>query len=118
MPVPIDVGNVKVLRAAHHLYAVRISSRREFLGEQPVHHVRPLTRAVAVINGDAVAVIGNSQVQLPVLVQVDKLNAAAAILLGDDEIAKGVATVRDMTTGAQEQVSLEQLASRLAAFGR
>jgi histidyl-tRNA synthetase len=41
-----------------------------------------------------------------------------AILLGDDEIAKGVATVRDMTTGAQEQVSLEQLASRLAAFGR
>ncbi len=50
--------------------------------------------------------------------RANKLNAAAAILLGDDEIAKGVATVRDMTTGAQEQVSLEQLASRLAAFGR
>jgi len=47
-----------------------------------------------------------------------ELNAIAAVLLGDDEIAKGVATVRDMTTGAQEQVSLEQLASRLAAFGR
>ena len=50
--------------------------------------------------------------------RANKLNARAAILLGDDEIAKGVATVRDMTTGAQEQVSLEQLASRLAAFGR
>jgi histidyl-tRNA synthetase len=50
--------------------------------------------------------------------RANKLNARAAVLLGDDEIAKGVATVRDMTTGAQEQVSLQQLASRLAAFGR
>jgi histidyl-tRNA synthetase len=50
--------------------------------------------------------------------RANKLNAAAAVLLGDDEIAKGVATVRDMTTGAQEQVSLQQLASRLAAYGR
>jgi histidyl-tRNA synthetase len=50
--------------------------------------------------------------------RANKLNAVAAVLLGDDEIAKGVATVRDMTTGAQEQVSLQQLASRLAAFGR
>src|SRR5262245_12915036 len=50
--------------------------------------------------------------------RANKLNAVAAVLLGDDEIAKVVATVRDMTTGAQEQVSLQQLASRLAAFGR
>ena len=50
--------------------------------------------------------------------RANKLNAVAAVLLGDDEIAKGVATVRDMTTGAQEEVSLQQLASRLAAFGR
>jgi histidyl-tRNA synthetase len=50
--------------------------------------------------------------------RANKVNAVAAVLLGDDEIAKGVATVRDMTTGAQEQVSLQQLASRLAAFGR
>jgi histidyl-tRNA synthetase len=50
--------------------------------------------------------------------RANKLNAVAAVLLGDDEIAKGVATVRDMTTGAQDQVSLDQLANRLAAFGR
>jgi histidyl-tRNA synthetase len=50
--------------------------------------------------------------------RANKLNAVAAVLLGDDEIAKGVATVRDMTTGEQDQVSLDQLANRLAAFGR
>jgi histidyl-tRNA synthetase len=40
----------------------------------------------------------------------------AAVILGDDELAKGVATVRDLQSGAQEQVPLAQLQDRLAAY--
>lgn len=38
-----------------------------------------------------------------------------AVLLGGDEIAKGTATVRDMLSGEQEEVSLEALAEELRA---
>jgi len=48
--------------------------------------------------------------------RANKLRARAAILLGDNEIAKGVATLRDLDTGAQEEVALAQLAERLAPF--
>ncbi len=42
-----------------------------------------------------------------------KLNAHTAVILGDDELAKGVATVRDMATGEQTDVPLDALAARL-----
>ncbi|MGH6931413.1 MAG: histidine--tRNA ligase [Dongiaceae bacterium] len=50
--------------------------------------------------------------------RADKIGAVAAVLLGDDELAKGVATVRDLATGAQEQVPLDKLQDRLAQFRR
>jgi histidyl-tRNA synthetase len=48
--------------------------------------------------------------------RADRIKAVAAVLLGEDELAKGVATVRDLASGAQEQVSLERLEDRLATF--
>lgn len=45
-----------------------------------------------------------------------KRNARAAVLLGEDERARGVATVRDMDTGQQSEVPLDALARHLAAF--
>jgi histidyl-tRNA synthetase len=50
--------------------------------------------------------------------RADKIGALAAVLLGDDEIAKGVATVRDLASGAQEQVPLTALQDRLAQYRR
>jgi histidyl-tRNA synthetase len=48
--------------------------------------------------------------------RADKIKAVAAVILGDDELAKGVATLRDLQSGAQEQVPLAQLQSRLTAY--
>ncbi|MEQ9123856.1 MAG: His/Gly/Thr/Pro-type tRNA ligase C-terminal domain-containing protein, partial [Alphaproteobacteria bacterium] len=44
-----------------------------------------------------------------------KLEAPTVVILGDDELAKGVATLRDMTTGEQTETSLDDLVERLAA---
>jgi histidyl-tRNA synthetase len=41
--------------------------------------------------------------------RADKIGALAAILLGDDELARGVATVRDLISGAQNEVPLADL---------
>jgi histidyl-tRNA synthetase len=50
------------------------------------------------------------------LKRANKLNARAAILLGEDELAKGVASIRDLDTGAQEEVPLSSLEKRLSRF--
>jgi histidyl-tRNA synthetase len=50
------------------------------------------------------------------LKQADKVNAAAALLLGDDELQRKVATLRDMTSGTQVDVPLDGLETALARF--
>ncbi len=50
------------------------------------------------------------------LKRANKLKARAAILLGEDELAKGVATLRDLDTGAQEEAPLSSLEERLSRF--
>ncbi len=45
--------------------------------------------------------------------RANKLNARAAIIIGDDELAKGVAQVKDLDSGAQREVSLDGLAEAL-----
>jgi histidyl-tRNA synthetase len=52
------------------------------------------------------------------MARADKIKAAAAVIIGDDELTKGVATLRDLQSGAQEQVPLTNLRDRLAAFQR
>lgn len=48
--------------------------------------------------------------------RADKLGAVATIILGDDELANGVATVRDMESGQQAEVSLPGLREHLARY--
>ena len=43
----------------------------------------------------------------------DKLGARVCVVLGSDEVAEGVATVRDMATHEQVKVPLDQLAAQL-----
>ena len=45
--------------------------------------------------------------------QADRLGALYTILLGDDEIEKGTATLRNMQTKAQEDLPLRDLVSSL-----
>lgn len=46
--------------------------------------------------------------------RADKLSAAAALIFGDDELAKGVVQVRNLTTGDQSEVALDGIAAALA----
>ena len=48
--------------------------------------------------------------------RANRLNARAAVLLGDDELAQNAATLRDLDTGEQEQVPLDSLSERLTPF--
>jgi histidyl-tRNA synthetase len=50
------------------------------------------------------------------LKRADKLGAAAAIILGEDELAKGEAALRDLDSGEQTAVPLAELEERLARF--
>ena len=50
------------------------------------------------------------------LKRADKLGAAAAIILGEDELAKGVASLRDLDSGEQSSLPLADLEERLARF--
>ena len=50
------------------------------------------------------------------LSRADRLNARAAVILGEDELARDTATVRDFDSGTQEEIPLAALADRLARF--
>ncbi len=47
------------------------------------------------------------------LQRANKLNARAAIIIGDDELAKGVAQLKDFDSGEQREVALDALADAL-----
>ena len=44
------------------------------------------------------------------LKRADKANARMAVILGDDELANGVAQLRDLDSSEQREVALDQLA--------
>jgi histidyl-tRNA synthetase len=48
--------------------------------------------------------------------RANKLNARAAVILGEDELAREAATLRDLDTGEQIEVPLGAIAERLAPF--
>ena len=48
--------------------------------------------------------------------RANRLNAAAVVILGEDELARQAATVRHMDTGEQEEVSLASLPEFLAPY--
>jgi histidyl-tRNA synthetase len=49
--------------------------------------------------------------------RADRIGARAALLLGDDELARGAATVRDLDSGEQSEAALDDLPARLKALG-
>ena len=48
--------------------------------------------------------------------RADKIGAGAAIVLGESELARDVAMVRDMKTGEQVEIPLAELEARLAGY--
>ncbi len=48
--------------------------------------------------------------------RADKLGAAAALLLGDDELARGTVTLRDMDSGEQSEVPLADIRAPLEKY--
>lgn len=48
------------------------------------------------------------------MVRANKINATKVIILGDDELAKGVAAVRDLDSGEQTEVALGELLAHLS----
>jgi histidyl-tRNA synthetase len=48
--------------------------------------------------------------------RADRIDARAAVLIGEDELAQGAATLRDLDSGAQTLVPLAELAGRLKAL--
>ena len=48
--------------------------------------------------------------------RANQLNAAAAVLLGEDELTRNVGTLKDMDSGEQKEVSLETLEDHLALY--
>jgi histidyl-tRNA synthetase len=46
--------------------------------------------------------------------RANRIGARAAVILGEDDLARGVAQVKDLATGAQEAVVLADIAARLA----
>ena len=49
--------------------------------------------------------------------RADRIGARASVLIGDDELAKGAATVRDLDSGEQMEVPLAELTKKLKAPG-
>ncbi|MCW5751470.1 MAG: histidine--tRNA ligase [Alphaproteobacteria bacterium] len=45
--------------------------------------------------------------------RANRLNAIAAVILGDDELAKGVVALRELDSGSQSELPIERLAEKL-----
>lgn len=56
---------------------------------------------------------GNMQKRMK---RANKVNAVAAVILGEDELAKGIATLKDLDSGSQSEVKLRDLATVLAGL--
>jgi histidyl-tRNA synthetase len=48
--------------------------------------------------------------------RADKMRASAALILGEDEMERGVAQVRNMKTGEQSEIALDDLTNGLAQY--
>ena len=50
------------------------------------------------------------------LARANRMNAAVALILGEDEAAQNAVTVRDLDTGEQKLVALSGIESALARY--
>ena len=81
------------------------------LGEEAERHALPLAeRLRAAGHVVEMTYTGNLKKRLK---RADRSNARAAVILGEDELAAGRATVRDLDTGQQDAVALDAVADAL-----
>ena len=45
--------------------------------------------------------------------RANRIGARAAVIIGEDELARGVAQVKDLASGEQSEVALAELAEKL-----
>ena len=48
--------------------------------------------------------------------RANKVNARAAVIMGDDELARGVATLRDLDSGEQTELPIDRVSEGLRAL--
>jgi len=70
-----------------------------------------------ILRGDGFAVdVGYSGNLSRRMKRADKLNAVVVVIIGDDELARGVAQMRNMKTGEQSEIALGELTTGLAVY--
>jgi histidyl-tRNA synthetase len=48
--------------------------------------------------------------------RANKLDSAAAILMGSDELARGKVTIKDLDEGTQQEVDLDKVSDHLMQY--
>ncbi|MBI4253488.1 MAG: ATP phosphoribosyltransferase regulatory subunit, partial [Candidatus Rokubacteria bacterium] len=86
------------------------------LGDEAVRRLLPVAQA-ARARGLAVDVGYGERKLRGELERANKLGVAYAVIVGDTELRKGEAIVREMKTGAQRAVPLAELAAELSTLG-
>jgi histidyl-tRNA synthetase len=86
------------------------------LGEQALARLQPVAQAVRA-RGIGVDLAYGQRKLRPELERANKLGVAYAVIVGDTELARGEATVREMKSGAQRSVPLAGLAAELLVLG-
>ena len=75
-----------------------------------------LTLAEQLRGGGLVVDLGYSGNLARRMRRANRIGARAAVLLGDDELARNAATVRDLDSGAQSEIALDALPAHLKAM--
>ncbi len=83
---------------------------------EPAQNLAALTLAERLRAAGFVIDLGYSGGMARRMKRANKINARAALIVGEAELARAVATVRDMATGVQEEVAVDQLADHLARY--
>ncbi len=84
------------------------------LGEEALPKAAALAREIR-HSGLAVEFVSPARGLKAQLRRADRAGARFAVIIGEDELSRGVATLRDMTSGAQRDVQLEQAAQAVRA---
>jgi histidyl-tRNA synthetase len=84
------------------------------IGDAALHRLLPVAAALRRAGMTVELAYGARRLQRE-LERADRLHAATAVIVGDEELAAGEAVVRDLATGAQRRVPLAELAGSLAA---
>ena len=84
--------------------------------EPALRRLLPVARAVRA-QGVAVDLAHGERKLRAELERANRLGVAHVVILGEDEMARGVAVVKDMKSGVQRRVPLEGLVGELVTLG-